>query len=45
MDDIKRIHRRSEGRRVPSRPCPDCGTVIRADWKEHRGFVREDMSL
>jgi phage terminase large subunit GpA-like protein len=41
MDNVKRIYHRSERRRIPSRPCPDCGAVIRAGWKQHSSYVNE----
>jgi hypothetical protein len=38
MDNVQPIYRRSERRRIPRRPCPDCGTPIPGYWKEHPGL-------
>ncbi|WP_217236033.1 hypothetical protein [Streptomyces sp. AC555_RSS877] len=38
MDNVQRIYRRTEKNLIPRRPCPDCGTPVRAVWREHPGF-------
>ncbi|MFF8659443.1 hypothetical protein [Streptomyces huasconensis] len=41
MDNVQRVYRHSEKRRIPRRNCPDCSRPIAGRWKEHRDLGAE----